>query len=589
MPASNTFFAIAFGDYDLVLDRETLSYRLTETKTGTIWAENLPLGSVTLEERATGELATHDFGAATLFSISEKAGAQGKEILFGLDCAGVPVDVYVSCSEREIKLTVEANRDTKTHRVHSFALLPGLCRAPDDGASYLVLPRGEGALVFARDLPLSGGEVLSLPVWDACAGLTMPFAGAVRETGETRSALALVTDSAYATLNLARDGSGAAADLTFARDPERRRLEVRIVALPGADHVGVARTYREKVIADRQHVLLRRKSRERPVLDFLLGGGALVTFGASADVRRIADDLKNALGVERAVCLFDAKRVFQVADALSVLGYVVGLSQTLLSRDGLPEAGNTDHALLLPGLASDALEDDFAARQARWDDLDRRTQTFARAREHAALVGSNGGCDWAAPVCDFFLDVPADPDETSAPFTPVPLYAAVYHDSVVTFGSAPLTPAAPRRFLRALLALSPPFFHLADAGGGGLRDYVRRAHAVLGPLYRLTFPAFLTGHRFLTPDCLVEETRWSNGARVIINQREDALFRMNDADELITLPPLGFLAEHAQMIAHNALVYKGKAFSECAWRVARSRDDKPLSESGDVLRQEFGT
>jgi hypothetical protein len=46
----------------------------------------------------------------------------------------------------------------------------------------------------------------------------------------------------------------------------------------------------------------------------------------------------------------------------------------------------------------------------------------------------------------------------------------------------------------------------------------------------------LTAHRFLTDDRLVEETRWSNGARVVVNQRADSDFD----GENITLPPLGF-------------------------------------------------
>jgi hypothetical protein len=42
------------------------------------------------------------------------------------------------------------------------------------------------------------------------------------------------------------------------------------------------------------------------------------------------------------------------------------------------------------------------------------------------------------------------------------------------------------------------------------------------------------------------------------------------------------------MIAHDALAYDDKTFATRAWRVSRSRDDKPLAESGDVLHQEFG-
>jgi hypothetical protein len=151
----NTVWSITYGDYEFAVDRTARTIRLAETRTGTVWADDLPVGEITLQERATGALSRHPFGTATLFSLSEKAGPQGKEILFGLDVLGVPVDLYFTCGEREIRLTVEANRDTKTYRVHEMRLLPGLCRVPDDGASYLVLPHREGVLVRASDVPRS--------------------------------------------------------------------------------------------------------------------------------------------------------------------------------------------------------------------------------------------------------------------------------------------------------------------------------------------------------------------------------------------------------------------------------------------------
>jgi hypothetical protein len=145
----------------------------------------------------------------------------------------------------------------------------------------------------------------------------MPFWGAVRRTErpeQPTSALALITDSAYATLSLARANESGAAEINvaYARDAERRRLEIRLHPLPGGDHVAIARTYREKVIGDRQHVTLRRRVRDHPEADALLGG-AFVTFPihlgaghehAFADAAEIARDMKEHLGVERAVCLF---------------------------------------------------------------------------------------------------------------------------------------------------------------------------------------------------------------------------------------------------------------------------------------------
>lgn len=252
--SKNTIWGITYGDYDLAIDRAALTYRLAETKTGTVWADGASLGWIELEDRATGALSRRDFGQTTLFSLSEKAGGQGKEVLFGLECLGVPIDLYFTCGEREIKLTVEANRDSRTHRVTEVCLLPDLCAVPDDGASYLVVPNHEGAIVLARDAP---EDALSLQVWES-AGLSMPFFGAVRGEGAARSALGFITDSAYGSLRLARtEGGGATLDAHYARDPERRRLELRILPLPGEDYDrGAKSSHYRRVESLREYVLI---------------------------------------------------------------------------------------------------------------------------------------------------------------------------------------------------------------------------------------------------------------------------------------------------------------------------------------------
>src|SRR5450432_100580 len=117
MPA-NTLWNIAFGPYAFTIDRKSLTYRLVETETRTLWADDLSLGWIEIVDRLTDVATRYPFGDLTLISLSEKAGAQGKRILFGLDAPGrIPVDVYLTCTDREIQMTVEANRDTKTHRV----------------------------------------------------------------------------------------------------------------------------------------------------------------------------------------------------------------------------------------------------------------------------------------------------------------------------------------------------------------------------------------------------------------------------------------------------------------------------------------
>ena len=43
-PSANNVWTIAFGDYKFAIDRKALTYRLVETKTGTVWADGLPVG-----------------------------------------------------------------------------------------------------------------------------------------------------------------------------------------------------------------------------------------------------------------------------------------------------------------------------------------------------------------------------------------------------------------------------------------------------------------------------------------------------------------------------------------------------------------
>ena len=617
----NNTFRIAYGDYDLEIDRGRLTYRLTETKTGTVWADGLPVGWIEFEDRFTEGVSRYDFGQTTLFSLSEKAGAGGKEILFGLECLGVPIDLLFTCAEREIRLTVEANRDSKTHRVSEVCLLPGLCHVPDDGVSHLVVPHGEGAVVLARDAP---ARPQFLRVWDD-EGLSMPFFGAVRAGGggddARRSALALIADSAYGAVRLEREEDACASlSLHFARDPERRRLELRVVPLPESGHITIARAYRDKVIADRQHVTLRRKVRDKPEVDGLLGAALVLLpirmagrhLQAFADAAEVARDLKNELGVERALCVFygwetegGARGPFpaivgaggdiglrQASDDIRALGFLAGAS---LSGDAGPGALEEIKrryelgALAVPEIAASALEDDPDGNGARWDDMDRRMDRIALAREQFAVFGSGSGCDWSSVVCDWWEHVLVDPEERDGHewwSAPVPLYAAVYHDSVVAFPLPLVLPQASGRFLRCLLSLSPPHYYLARHRyfdpSSGEREYIRRTYAVLGPLHRLSFPAFLTEHRFLTPDFAVEEARYSNGARVVINGGGTPY-----EDDDLLLPPQGFFVEHPQMVAHDAGRVGAETFPARAWRIVRARDDKPLAGSADVERREF--
>jgi hypothetical protein len=610
-------WSIAFGDYALLVDRKALTYHLTETKTGTVWAEGLSLGWVALENRETGEITRHAFGEMTQFSVSEKAGPQGKRILFGLDIHGVPIDLYLICSLREIQMVVEANRDSTTHKIAEFCLLPGLCSVPDDNRSYLVLPHGDGAMLLAKDTP--SGVPQRVPVWGHKSGfiVTMPFVGAVQPF----SALALITDSAYAEFELSRSGTGQTnLDIAYSRDPERRRIDLRAVLLPSGDHVAIARTYREKVIGDQNHVTLRRKAREKPALEQVLGAGMFGLHVAEQEgsplsgAVALARDLKQNLGIDRGICLLylnDALPVDEVraaASSINELGYVVSLIPSVgrSAPDLLTTAeqhepdekafrefaeANGEYFGCLNVCRSEHLSED----RSRWEAMDEHIAAMSHAQAQSKIVVAVDGFDWSALASDIWRRYLRDPHgkynweadrHRGKPPIALPLYATIYHDAVIAFtGNTPDQDRQP--FLRSLLNLSPlpvylkPWYYFRS--DDDTRSWVQRTYAVLGLLHRLTFSSFLTAHRFLTADFLVEEAVYSDKTHVVINQSETETYNGGD----LTLPPLGFYVRHAQLEAHDALRVGDRMFDTRAWRIARSQDGKPLEESEDVLRQEF--
>lgn len=498
MPA-NLFWNIAFGPYAFTVNRKDLTYRLQETETGTVWADGLSLGTIEIIERETGTATHYPFGELKLLSLSEKSGATGKRILFGLDAPGrIPVDVYLTCTEREIQLTVEASRDTKTHRVGEIMLLPGLCAVPDDGASHLVIPHREGTILFARDAPK---ETIPLRIWDANEGLTMPFIGAVRDTsltpraprgypggeGYKTTALALLTDSAYGVADLSRSDNATQLDLRYERDPERRRLDVRVVLMLGGDHVSIARAYRDKVIGDGGHVTVRKKMREKPALGEWLDGD--------------------------------------------------GNAPTVTRQVTLPPDGN------------------------RWIAMEESSENAQANVPKNTLYFADLCGDWVVPFVDIWKYVAAPRFGV-----PVPLLSVVQHDAVpLCFDTLA---EEGKTFLRALLHLAPPVPPHTPASHIG----------VLHPLYQLSVGAFLTEHRFLTPGFAVEEARYSNGVRIVINQSETDDYETED----LHLPPSGFFITHPNLIAHFALRVGSKTFTERAWHVQTSHDGKSLEESAAV-------
>ncbi|MBB6048585.1 hypothetical protein [Armatimonas rosea] len=589
----NTLFRIAFGDYEFVLDRTSLTYSLTETVTKTVWGTGLSLGWIELKERETGAITRTDFGDCKLISIAEKMGAAGKRILLGLDApGGVPVDIYVICGPKEIQLTVEASRDSKTHLLERVGLLPGLCHAEQGG--YLVLPLGEGTLLYPeRYLPIETPQyewdrMDQLPVWES---LTMPFLGAV----QPESALALLTDSAYAVGELGKSAMGSvSASWTYRRDPERRRLDIRIVPIPAGDYVAIARAYREKLIAERNHMTLRKKIREAPEKEYLIGSSFIKvnTAGDSLeDFPAYLNILKTELGLDRALLNLVFNRYHEVPENLVVDAFSIAREQNY--KTVFRPVGKDDELITVEESKARFGGEvaflsmrwrEYQSAPSRWNFIEQNMQELENLKQHAQLIVQPDRWEWLAIAADFTVDSWRDDRGIYRVLQNVPLISVIYRDSVVQFSGC--NHIYVQLFLSALLRLNPPSFALPTGITEGAEEMIaalRPCAMILCILHALTFPAFLTSHTFLTPNFLVEEALYSDKTRVVINQSETESYETDD----LLLPPGGFYVRHPQLEAHDALRVGAVEFPQRAWRVRRSLDGKPLEQSEQVEEREF--
>jgi hypothetical protein len=498
----NTTFRIAFGNYELSLDRKALTYSLTETVTRTSWAKELSVGWIELKDRETQQIARYAFGDCKVISVSEKMSGTGKRILLGLDTPeGIPIDIYFTCAEKEIQLTVEASRDSKTHELHRICLLPDLC---GDVTNY-VLPMGEGALVFPENLPTSS---MQLPVWQH-TGLSMPFIGGIK----SNSALCLITDSAYASAQL----SQYSCDWVYARDPERRRLEIRLIFIPNGDYISIARVYRDKLVSERAHITLRKKMREKPELQNLLSSiGALYS----------------------------------------------NTEKVLRESNILPCALIPDNALNLPEFQSENY----------WTEME---EVFERdIFQEKAILFSRNQNDWLNSKIDVLIHKSNGNPSDIKEIIPVPLHNVVYHDSVLIGFKID---KCSLMYLKCILNSGFPIAYFFEKEmivascyewGPRAKRLTYRMQKIMSLINHVNFTSFAIAHRFLNNEFYVQEIEYSNKMKIVVNFNTEEEY----SHESYSLPPLGFLVTHPELIAHDALRIGEETFATRAWRVRRGEE-----------------
>jgi len=102
------------------------------------------------------------------------------------------------------------------------------------------------------------------------------------------------------------------------------------------------------------------------------------------------------------------------------------------------------------------------------------------------------------------------------------------------------------------------------------------AYRICSPLNRLTANTPMTGHKFLTADRLVERSEFGD-VQITVNYGSTAY----DTGRGV-LPQYGFLVECPTMLAFRADSYLAQKFGATTLAVLRSRDGKPLADSGDT-------
>jgi hypothetical protein len=104
----------------------------------------------------------------------------------------------------------------------------------------------------------------------------------------------------------------------------------------------------------------------------------------------------------------------------------------------------------------------------------------------------------------------------------LPLFELVYHDCVVStwywYDASNSIPAIwDRRDLLNVLYGTQPMFRISRAQWTETKDRLVQTYRNTCPLERALAYSEMLDHRWLTSDCLVQQTRFANGATVTVN------------------------------------------------------------------------
>jgi hypothetical protein len=187
------------------------------------------------------------------------------------------------------------------------------------------------------------------------------------------------------------------------------------------------------------------------------------------------------------------------------------------------------------------------------------------SQEHRLVTGSETGMDWSIPYLDYFegmlsltpyrlqgaghpmvLPWTAPVPENLTKFQTgahyrLPLFELVYHECVVSTwywydGSNSIPAIWDRRDLFNILYGTQPMFRITRAEWEHNQARFAQSYRNTAPLERALAYSEMVDHQWLTPDALVQQTRFANGAVVTVNFGATAYALAPDR----ILPPGGF-------------------------------------------------
>lgn len=194
----------------------------------------------------------------------------------------------------------------------------------------------------------------------------------------------------------------------------------------------------------------------------------------------------------------------------------------------------------------------------RAEDCEHKAALMRAATAAGLVLGAEGPPrDWNLPLVAFYNEHPVRIG------IDVPLYHLVYHECAVLYWhhGTPYNYGLDNyghvrgtwltKFLRGLLYGDPPSWVFTYRAYQAWRDTVRAINAVVAAHHRRVAHDELVDHQFLTPDFLVQRTRFSSGVEVTVNYGEFP-YRLADGTDL---PGHGF---HVRDDAPHGRSFRGQ-------------------------------